>query len=103
MFDLRAMLLPLPPWPWKTNTSGAWRDGSPGTSMTAVRVVPPTSKDASWRPGVYAPSDVELAAGAVDGDGAEDGSAEELPELELPDEHPDASAPMTATTPMATP
>jgi hypothetical protein len=79
--------------------------------MTAVRVVPPTSKDASWRPGVYAPSDVELAAGAVDGDGVEDGaveggdedddSADELPEL--PDEHPAASAPMTATTPMATP
>jgi hypothetical protein len=79
--------------------------------MTAVRVVPPTSKDASWRPGVYAPSDVELAAGAVDGVGAEDGavedgdedrdSADELPEL--PDEHPAASAPIAATTPMATP
>jgi hypothetical protein len=79
--------------------------------MTAVRVMPPTSKDASWRPGVYAPSDVELAAGAVDGDGVEDGavedgdedrdSADELPEL--PDEHPAASAPMAATTPMATP
>ena len=81
-----------------------------------MRVVPPTSKDASWRPGEYAPSDVELAAGAVDGDGVEDGavedgavedgdedrdSADELPEL--PDEHPAASAPMTATTPMATP
>ena len=82
--------------------------------MTAVRVVPPTSNDAWWRPGVYAPSDVELAGGAVDGDGMEDGavedgdedddSADELPELpELPDEHPAASAPMTATTPMATP
>ena len=79
--------------------------------MTAVRVVPPTSKDASWRPGVYAPSDVELAAGAVDGDGVEDGpveagdeddgAADELPEL--PDEHPAASAPMATTTPMATP
>ena len=79
--------------------------------MTAVRVVPPTSKDASWRPGVYAPSDVELVAGAMDGDGVEDGaveagdeddgSADELPEL--PDEHPAASAPMAATTPMATP
>jgi hypothetical protein len=79
--------------------------------MTAVRVVPPTSKDASWRPGVYAPSDVELAAGGVDGDGVEDGdeedgdedrdSADELPEL--PDEHPAARAPMAATTPMATP
>ena len=81
--------------------------------MTAVRVVPPTSKDASWRPGEYAPSDVELAAGAVDGDGMEDGaveagdeddgSADELPEPELPDEHPATSAPMAATTPMATP
>jgi hypothetical protein len=55
---------------------------------------------------VYAPSDVELAGGAVDGDGVEDGdedrdSADELPEL--PDEHPAARAPMAATTPMATP
>ena len=76
--------------------------------MTAVRVVPPTSNDAWWRPGVYAPSDVELAGGAVDGDGMEDGAVEDGDEDddsadELPDEHPAASAPMTATTPMATP
>jgi hypothetical protein len=42
-----------------------------------------------------------VEGGAVE-DGDEDrDSADELPEL--PDEHPAASAPMTATTPMATP
>jgi hypothetical protein len=101
------MLVPLPPWPWNPKTSGAERDRSPGTAMTAVRVVPPTPKEASWRPGVYALSDVELAAGPAEDDGAEDAvedGDEDLDSSDVPpDEHPTASAPMTVTTPMATP
>src|SRR5215218_8154491 len=90
MFDVRAMPAPVPPCPWKANTSGAGRDESSGTTMTAVRMVPPTSKEASWRPGAYARSDVDVVVGTPDG---EDFDSADVP----PDEHPAASAPMTVT------
>jgi len=99
MFDLRCMLAPVPPWPWKTNTSGAGRDEFAGTTMTAVRVLPPTSNEASWRPGAYAASAAEVDVAAVDGgavDDVDDGDRAESP----PDEHAPASAPTTATTPI---
>jgi hypothetical protein len=102
MFDLRSMALPVPPWPWKAKTSGAGRDESPGTTMTAVRVVPPTSNEASCRPGVYLPSEADVAVTAVDGGAVDDVDDEEGDCVESPpDEHPAASAPTTTTIPIA--
>src|SRR4051812_28239851 len=76
MSVLRSMAVPFPPWPWKTNTSGAGFDPSFGATTIAVRRAPSTSKLTVCRPGPYPGSatladvegDVDVDALVVDGD-----------------------------------
>jgi hypothetical protein len=66
--------------------------------MTAVRVIPPTSNEASCRPGAWAPPEADVPVATVEGGTVEDVDDEERDCVESPpDEHPAASAPTTAT------
>jgi predicted GNAT family acetyltransferase len=69
-----------------------------GTTTTAERVVPPTSNDSSWRPGVHARDGAE---GVVDAAGAEAGE-DGADSFEVPPAQAATSAPIAETAAIAT-